>query len=229
MKAEILVVENDEEMAYLLSQKLQGMGYGILWVGDGVEALQVVQQHEPDLILLGHVLPRMDGMETCRRIRETVDVPIIMLSCSNAESDKVRCLELGADDYIAKPVPWRELAARISAVLRRSGSPITARHIVQVDDRLTLDRARREVIVDGQAVHLSAIEFKLLSCLLNNAGCVLTHQSLLSQVWGWEYADERDCLKVYIHYLRKKIETDMKRPQYIVTERGVGYGFNSCQ
>jgi two-component system KDP operon response regulator KdpE len=169
----------------------------------------------------------MDGWETCRRIRDISNVPIIMLSGRTDERDKVRGLELGADDYVSKPVPPFEFVARVRAALRRGAHPLLVEDIIRVDDRLAIHRARREAIVDGRVVRLSAIELKLLTCLLDNAGRISTHQSLLSQVWGWDCIGQNGYVKVYIHQLRKKIEPDPRNPRYILTERGLGYRFQA--
>ena len=227
MAATILIVEDDDDFSYLLSEHLHDTGYRCLFARDGVEALRIFEQSHPDLILLDVMMPRMDGMEVCRHIRQTSDVPIIIVSCRTRELDKVRGLELGADDYITKPISHREFVARVQAALRRSNRPISAKPVVQVDGRLTVDRARGEVLVDGQAVDLSPTEYKLLSYFLDHPGHLLTHQSLLTQVWGWEYAEETGYLKVHIHNLRKKIEPDPACPCYIVTERGLGYRFKA--
>ncbi|MGD8624953.1 MAG: response regulator transcription factor, partial [Anaerolineae bacterium] len=141
------------------------------------------------------------------------------------ELDIVRGLELGADDYVTKPFSLMELAARIRATLRRRKPPSSTNGSTRVDGRLRLDRSSCQIVVDGETQDLSPIEFKILSCFLDNAGRILTHRNLLSQVWGWEYTDQTDYLKVYIHHLRKKIEKDPSRPSYILTERGLGYRF----
>jgi len=225
MDTKILVIEDEEHLIELLRRKLQGEGYQVLAALDGVQGLQLFHKHEPSIVLLDLMMPRMDGWETCRRIRELSDVPIIMLTALGQDLDKVRGLELGADDYITKPFSLMELSARIRAALRRYKYPRPVQRLEQIDDHLVIDRARRRAVVDGEMVDLSATEYKVLACLLDHAGCILTHQSLLTQVWGWEYADETDYLKVYIHHLRKKIEKNPKRPSYIVTERGLGYRF----
>jgi len=162
-------------------------------------------------------------------IREFSHVPIVMVSCRTSEADKVRGLELGADDYVTKPLSHLEFMARIRAALRRGDSVVAAQQIIEVDERLSIDRARQEAYVYGEPVNLSAIEYKLLSCLLDNARFVCTHRTLLIQVWGWEYVDELDYLKVYIHHLRKKIEDEPQRPRYIHTERGKGYRYDPRQ
>jgi two-component system KDP operon response regulator KdpE len=225
MEAKILFIEDDLNFSYLLCEQLGDDGFEVICGRDGVEGLRMLQEHTPDLVLLDVMMPRMDGWETCRLIRELSDVPIIIMSCRTTALDKVRGLELGADDYISKPFDYGELLARIQAALRRSNLPVTPREIVRVDERLAIDKSRRKILVDGTPVKLSAVEYRLLSCFLDHAGHILTHKSILTQVWGWEYADETSYLKVYIHHLRKKIELDPKNPRYILTEWGLGYRF----
>lgn len=221
----ILVIEDEPEIIELLDLGLKQQGYIVLVARDGVEGLQVLQSQLPHLVLLDVMLPRMNGWETCRRIREISDTPIIMLTALCSDEDKVRGLDLGADDYVTKPFSMEELVARIRATLRRNIGPMTKDEVVRIDERLVFDRSQRNVLADGQMVELSPIEYRMLNCFVDNAGRVLTHQSLLTQVWGWEYADETDYLKVYIHHLRKKIEKEPSRPRYILTERGLGYRF----
>ena len=225
MKAKILVIEDQQDLANLLQLGLQGAGYQVLWAGDGMEGLRLLWEQLPDLIILDVMLPRMNGWETCQRIRECSDTPIIMLTASGTEQDKVRGLTLGADDYLTKPFNMAELVARVMAALRRSKYPVTKNEILQIDEHLAVDQSRRQVFVDGQPVELSATEYKILGCFLDNAGRILTHQNLLTQVWGWEYAEQVDYVKVYISHLRKKIEKDSRQPRYILTERGLGYRF----
>ena len=225
MEATILIVEDDKELGRLLRENLQDRGFQVLLAHNGLDGLQLLQKHRPDLVLLDVMMPRMDGWEACRRIRETSDTPIIMLTARRDEQDKVRGLQLGADDYVIKPFSVAELTARIQAVLRRYIHPVVPEYIRQIDDRLAIDQARNQVLMYGQAIELSDIEYRLLNCLLDQAGCVVTHQNLLTQVWGWEYADEVRYLKVYIHRLRAKIEQDPQNPVYIITERGRGYCF----
>jgi two-component system KDP operon response regulator KdpE len=225
MEAKILVIDDEVDLIALLSLKLRDEGYQVVSARDGVQALQVVQDQCPDLILLDLMMPHMDGWEACRRIRELTDVPIIMLTALSGDQLVARGLEVGADDYLTKPFSMMELSARVRAALRRYRQPFLAGPVVQVDDYLTVNLARRQVTVDGKTIELSAIEFKLLACFLDNAGRILTHGSLLTQVWGWEYSDQTDYLKVYIHNLRKKIEKDPRNPSYILTERGLGYRF----
>jgi two-component system, OmpR family, KDP operon response regulator KdpE len=183
------------------------------------------EQERPDVVLLAILLPRMDGWETCRRIREISDVPIIIVSHCGSDLDKARGLALGADDYVGKPYSQVELIARIRAVLRRSRHAIVRDDLICIDNWLSVDRARRQALLDGQPCALSALEYRLLLCFIENAGRTLTHQSLLTQVWGWEFADETDYLKAYVYALRQKIEPDPRHPRYILTVRGTGYRF----
>lgn len=224
-EATVLVVEDDETFRYLLSEQLESQDYEVLMAEDGEHGVQMARERRPDLVLLDVLMPGIDGWEACRRIREFSDVPIMMLTCRGSELDKVRGLEIGADDYLTKPVGYMELVARVRALLRRSYLSTAPQQMVQVDERLAVDRLRSQVYVDDQAVDLSAIEFKLLSCFLDQPNRVLSHRTLLTQVWGWEYDGEVDYLKVYVHHLRKKIEPDPRRPMYIITERGLGYRF----
>jgi two-component system KDP operon response regulator KdpE len=216
MEPTILVIEDEQNLVEMLRMQLERAKYQVLTAYDGVQGLQVFLRHHPDLVLLDLMMPRMNGWETCRRIRELSDVPIILLTALAGDLNIVRGLENGADDYVAKPFSSAELLARVRASLRRYRRQFTSDVLVRIDDFLSVDRA---------AVDLSPTEFKLLTCFLDNAGRVLTHQSLLTQVWGWEYVEQTDYLKVYIHNIRKKIEKDAKRPSYILTERGLGYRF----
>jgi two-component system KDP operon response regulator KdpE len=225
MKQTILVIDDEEPQVQVLRLWLEGEGYRVVSAGDGLHGLQLAQEEGPDLIVLDLMMPRMDGWEACRQIRDLSDVPIIMLTAREADTDKVRGLDLGADDYITKPFSMPELAARVRAALRRYQRPLTETELIRIDDRLMLDQARRRIVVDGRRVELSPLEYRILSCLLDNADRVLTHRSLLAQVWGWEYMDETNYLKVYIHHLRQKIEKDPQKPRYILTERGLGYRF----
>ena len=226
-QAKILLIEDEEDVVVLLRFRFEQEGYEVLSAANGVEGLRILQQEHPHLVLLDVMMPRMNGWETCKRIRQYSDVPIIMLTALGRETDKVRGLEMGADDFVTKPFGMAELIARVRAALRRGSQPLAANGVVQIDERLTVDRARRQVVVDGQKTELSPTEFRILDCFLDNLGRILTHQSLLTQVWGWEYLDETDYLKVYVHHLRKKIEKNPGKPSYIVTERGLGYRFQA--
>jgi two-component system KDP operon response regulator KdpE len=227
MKYKILVIDDEESLVQVLRQHLENKGYQVLSAGDGIQGCLLMQEECPDLVLLDLMLPRLDGWQTCQRIRKYSDVPIIMLTARDADADKVRGLDLGADDYMTKPFSMTELAARVRAALRRYRGLLTDTSMVQIDGRLSLDQARKRVIVDGRQVDLSPLEYRILTCFLDNADRTLTHRSLLTQVWGWEYMDETDYLKVYIHHLRQKIEKNPRKPRYILTERGLGYRFQS--
>jgi len=228
-RRKILVVDDEPTLVKLISQILTHRGYEVLTAGDGQEALRLLFANKPDLVLLDVKMPKMDGWQTCSRIRELSDVPIIMLTGKQkSEEDIVRGLDYGADDYLIKPVGSRELVARVQAMLRRTELPApqdTERTISYSDSFLTVDVAERKVLVDGERVKLTPLEFKLLAFLLKNAGRILTHKQLLEEVWGWEYADDVDFVRIYIWHLRRKIEPDPSQPRYVVTEPGVGYYF----
>ena len=222
----ILVVDDEPRMIKFIRMNLELEGYRVSGATDGFEALKKVREELPDLVLLDVMMPGMDGFETLERIREFSNVPVIMLTVRADEEDKVRGLELGADDYVTKPFSPRELSSRIKAVLRRVEAPMPAeREILKIDDELSIDFNRREVIVRGKRVKLRPTEYRLLYHLVNNAGWVMTHEMLLSKVWGHEYRDDTHLLRLYITYLRQKIEPDPSHPKYIFTERGVGYRF----
>ena len=225
MSATILVIDDDQDMGQMMHDALIPGGYKTHFAQDGPTGLDILQHQPVDLVLLDLMLPEIDVWEICRRIREFSDVPIIIISALGREQDVIRGLELGADDYITKPFRMGELKARIRANLRRCERPYASETLVRIDDRLAVDRLTHSLIVDRQTVRLSATEYKLLSYFLDNPGRILTQQNLLSQVWGWEYMDQTDYLKVYVHRLRRKIEEEANEPRYILTERGFGYRF----
>jgi two-component system, OmpR family, KDP operon response regulator KdpE len=221
----ILIVEDEVDLVYLLTRKLEEEGYEVFAAQDGLDGLQLTRKHNPHLILLDLMMPRMDGWETCRSLRKITNAPVLILTALDSDANKIRGLDLGADDYVTKPFSLNELLARIRALLRRSDSAAPRDGIVQVDDRVAFDRRIFQLLVNGEPVPLSPKECGLLTCFLDNIGRVLTHQYLLTQVWGWEYTGEVNYLKVYIHNLRKKLEVDPSRPRYLLTERGLGYRF----
>ncbi len=222
----ILVVDDEPRMRRFIYMNLDLEGYQVLEASNGLEAIRRVREDLPDLVLLDVMMPEMDGFEALREIRQFSNVPVIMLTVKGDEDDKVRGLELGADDYVTKPFGPRELSSRIKAVLRRAEIPTPAEQsIVRVDDRLQIDFNLRQVIVDGQVIKLRPTEYRLLYHLVNNAGWTMPHETLLAKVWGHEYRDETHYLRLYITYLRQKIEKDPSNPQYILTERGIGYRF----
>jgi two-component system KDP operon response regulator KdpE len=222
----ILVVDDEKRMVEFIRMNLELEGYRVSTAHNGLEALQRLRDDLPDLVLLDVMMPQMDGFETLQRIREVSTVPVMMVTVRGEEPDLIRGLELGADDYIAKPFSPRELLTRIKAVLRRAEMPTAAAQArIVVDDDLVIDTAKRQVVVRGQVVKLRPTEYRLLYHLVQNAGWVMTHEMLLSKVWGPEYRDETGYLRLYITYLRQKIEEDPSPPKYILTERGVGYRF----
>ena len=226
----ILVVDDAPEVieAVTVSFGLQWRETEVIGARDGQEALDKIEVEHPDLVLLDIAMPRLDGYETLRRLREHSDVPVIMLTAKDSVLDKVKGLELGADDYVTKPFDHLELLARVKALLRRLSMPQPiSRAPSFVCNDLAVDYASQQVRVRGEVVSLTPIEYKLLYHLVRNAGHVLRHETLLAKVWGREYVDEVDYLRVYIRRLRRKLEADPDHPRYILTERGFGYRFQS--
>jgi two-component system KDP operon response regulator KdpE len=225
----ILIVDDEARMRRFMQMNLDLEGYRVIEASNGLEAIDRVREDLPDLVLLDVMMPEIDGFEALRIIRETSTVPVIMLTVRDDESDKVKGLELGADDYVTKPFSPRELSSRIKAVLRRiemdSPSLATGKSRIEIDDYLQIDFNRQLVIVGGKEVKLRPTEYRLLYHLVNNAGYTLTHEVILSKVWGYEYRDESQYVRLYITYLRQKIEPDSSNPRYILTERGMGYSF----
>ncbi len=227
----ILVVDEAPEVleAVTVSFNLQWRETEVLGASDGESALRMVERDHPDLLLLDIGMPGMDGYETLRQLREFSDVPVIMLTARDGVLDKVKGLELGADDYVTKPFDHLELLARVKAVLRRLDMPQpVSRAPSLVSGDLSVDFASRQVRLRGELVSLTPIEYKLLYHLVRNAGRVLPHNTLLAKVWGREYTEELDYLRVYVRRLRRKLEKDPERPEYILTERGVGYRFRGA-
>ena len=222
----ILVVDDEPRMIRFIRMNLEHDGFEVVEAADGLAALKQVRDTLPDLALLDVAMPELDGFETLRLLREISSVPVIMLTARGEEDDRVRGLELGAHDYVTKPFSPRELVSRVKAVLRRTEAPAPAeKTTLQVDDRLSLNFDRREVLVEGRPVKLRPTEYRLLYHLVNNAGWVVPHDQLLAKVWGYEYREETHYLRLYINYLRQKLELDPAHPKYILTERGVGYRF----
>jgi len=225
-KFRILVVDDEKRMVTFIRLNLEQDGFIVVEAFNGTQAIDRLRDSLPDLILLDVMMPDVDGFEVLRTIREVSAVPVIMLTAKGEESDKIKGLELGADDYVTKPFSPRELVSRIKAVLRRGAAlDEDESGVIEVDDRLKLDFGRHEVWVDGELVKLRPTEYRLLYHLVKNAGWVLTHDQILTKVWGYEYRDEPHYVRLYINYLRKKIEVDAADPKYILTERGVGYRF----
>ncbi|MBE9508465.1 MAG: response regulator transcription factor [Chloroflexi bacterium] len=226
----ILVVDDEPRMTRFIRMNLELEGYQVVEAHNGLEALDKVRTNLPDLVILDVMMPELDGFETLETLREVSSVPVIMLTVRADEEDKVRGLELGADDYVIKPFGARELTSRVKAVLRRTRGPVMPEEaILRIDNRLSIDFNNREVIVEGQHTKLRPTEFRLLYHLVENAGWVMPHETLLAKVWGHEYHDEIQYLRLYVTYLRQKIEADPSHPHYILTERGVGYRFVDFQ
>jgi two-component system KDP operon response regulator KdpE len=222
----ILVVDDEERMARFIRLNLEHDGFRVVEAYRGLQAIDRVRTELPDVVILDVMMPDMDGFEVLKLIRENSTVPVIMLTARGEEDDRIRGLELGADDYVTKPFSPRELVSRVRAVLRRSEmTAAPTSDVIVVDDRLKLDFGRREVWVAGELVKLRPTEYRLLYHLVQNAGWVLTYDQLLTRVWGYEYRDEPHYVRLYINYLRQKIEEDAANPKYILTERGVGYRF----
>ncbi|MDY7079333.1 MAG: response regulator transcription factor [Chloroflexota bacterium] len=223
----ILVVDEEPDVVRLISVSfgMQQPSWEVVAASDGEEALIALEREQPALVLLDVGLPDMSGFQVLQQIRLFSDVPVIMLTVHDDELSKVRGLELGADDYVTKPFSHLELLARVRAVLRRAQALPLAHEEPFVSGNLSVDFARREVTRRGEPVPLTATEYRLLYHLVRNAGQVLTHETLLARVWGREYTDEINYLKVYISRLRAKLEDDPRNPQHILTEHGVGYWF----
>jgi two-component system KDP operon response regulator KdpE len=222
----ILVVDDEERMVRFIRLNLEHDGFQVFEAFNGKQAIDKIRSNLPDLVLLDVMMPDIDGFEVLEMIRESSTVPVIMLTAKGEEEDRVHGLELGADDYITKPFSPRELVSRVRAVLRRTEmSGVSTHGLIEVDERLKLDFGRHEVWVEDKLVKLRPTEYRLLYHLVQNAGWVLTHDQILTKVWGYEYRDEPHYVRLYINYLRQKIEKDPANPIYILTERGVGYRF----
>ena len=222
----ILIVDDEARMRRFIRMNLELEGYQVIEADNGLAALERIRQYTPDLIIMDVMMPQMDGFETLKLLREISTVPAILLTVKDDEEDKIYGLGLGADDYVTKPFSPRELSSRVNAVLRRAEWPAPApRTVLKIDDRLSVDFNRHQVIVDGERIDLRPTEYRLLNHLIQNAGWVVPHDTLLAKVWGYEYRDETHYLRLYVNYLRKKIEKDPANPEYILTERGVGYRF----
>ena len=222
--AKILIIEDDPTLTRLLVTHLQTRGHSPLSANGGEAGLKTATREGPDLVLLDVMMPGMDGWEVCRRLRAVSDVPIIMLTAKTMQHDVINGLSLGVDDYIRKPFNLHELSLRIEAVLRRQRTDNAGGPMVYDDGTLAVDHNRRMVALNGQPVHMTPTEFRLLSYLVQHAGRTVSHHELLTEVWGAEYADDTSIVPVYIRYLRQKLESD-SAAHYIETEWGVGYRF----
>jgi two-component system KDP operon response regulator KdpE len=226
-RTKVLIIDDDRSLVDLVTSALAQDQYEVLSAYDGQEGLRQMYQNHPSLILLDINMPTMDGWIVCERVREVSNIPIIMLTARGEPEEIVKGLDLGADDYILKPFEMHVLKARIRANLRRATSePVAIRQaILYSDGYLTINLEERRVLVQGEAVRLTPTEFNLLAQLVDNAPRILSYRDLLEQVWGFEYIDDIDYLRVYVWHLRRKIEPNPKEPTYIVNELGVGYRF----
>lgn len=225
----ILLAEDEEALRDFVSRNLRARGFEVLEASNGLEAMALWQQEAPHLLILDVMMPRMDGLEVCQRVRQSSTVPIIILTALDSERDKVATLDLGADDYLTKPFGVEELLARVRAALRRTNweetGSLPAISSVKHFGELEVDLAGHIIRLRGAEVRLSPTEYALLKQLVTNAGKVLTHRMLLQSIWGPEYGDEAEYLRVYINRLRHKLENDSANPRYLLTEPGVGYRF----
>lgn len=224
----VLVVDDEQNIVNIIAFNLKKEGYEVLTAGDGEEAVEIVEKHQPDLILLDIMMPKMDGYEACRKIREKYNIPIIMLTARAEELDKVLGLEMGADDYVTKPFGTRELVARVKANLRRSvvkNEPAVEKGNVLKFGKLEIDLDKFEARKDGKVLELTYREFELLKFLAQNLRQVFSRETLLEKVWGYEYYGDVRTVDVTVRRLREKIEDNPGKPEYIITKRGVGYSF----
>jgi len=218
----ILLIEDDEALSRMMRIQLEHAGYQVTACLSGESGLQAARETKPDLILLDILLPDIDGWDVCKQLKEITDAPIIFSTALGSERDVIRGLELGADDYMIKPFSYKELLARIKSALHRAHRDNLSEMDYQ-SEHLSVDLETRTVKVDGENVSLTPLEYKLLAALVEEAGNIVPHDTLLRRVWGSQYEEQRQYLKLYIWYLRQKIEKDPSNPELILTQRGVGY------
>ncbi len=225
-KARILVVDDDKTLIRLMREALSKADYNVITASNGIDALQELYAKQPDLIILDVMMPRMDGWETAQRIRQVSQVPIIMLTAKDEESDKLKGFAAGVDDYVTKPFSFAEIVARVGAVLGRARQVPPERKAKRYSSgTLVIDTDSRRVTKAGKVIELTPTEYRLLATLAENAGRVLSHEQLLNKVWGYEFGEDTGYVKRYIWYLRRKVEDDPRKPEHILTERGFGYLF----
>jgi two-component system OmpR family response regulator len=222
----VLIVEDDSSLRETLKYNLRKDGYDVVTANDGEQAIEVARREKPDLLILDIMLPKMNGFEVCRILRQEMIVPILMLTAKADETDKIVGLEIGADDYMTKPFSMRELLARVRAMLRRTKmtEPSSAGESASLKNgNIEIDIARHRASLSGAALELSPKEFDLLAFLAKNKGLVFSREQLLEKVWGYDYAGDTRTVDVHIRWLRQKIETDPSHPKYLLTVRGTGY------
>ena len=226
MHDKVLVVDDDPALAELVAYNLTTEGYTPVVAHDGQDGLRKFHAERPHLVILDVTMPNLSGFDVCQRIREMSDVPVIMLTAQGREEDIIRGLDLGADDYVTKPFKVNEFLARVRSTMRRARmDPAAADAPTYADSYLTIALEQRRVTVDGDVVKLTPTEYKLLAVLVRNKGRVLEFRQILEQVWGFEYIDDIDYLRVYIWHLRRKLEPDAKDPIYLLNELNTGYRF----
>jgi len=224
-KSKLLIIEDDADLVRALDVYFSHAGYKVASAANGLEGLQRLYDERPDIVILDIAMPKMDGWEVCRRIRDLSDVPIIILSARVQEDERVKGLRLGADDYVVKPFSLKELEARLEVVLRRVPEAKSRAGPVFANEELVIDADRLLVRRGGKRIDLTPTELRLLLYLAENAGRVLSHRQILDKIWGNEYGEDVDYVKLFIYRLRRKLEPDPKEPRYILSERGIGYRF----
>jgi two-component system KDP operon response regulator KdpE len=222
VKEHILLIEDDEALSRMMRLQLEHAGYEVTACQTGTSGLEAARESEPAVVLLDVLLPDMDGWVVCEELKKISDAPIIFSTALGSERDVIRGLELGADDYMIKPFSYKELLARVKAALHRS-QRLEPQGATYESRRLSVDLEKRTIKVNGEHVFLTPLEYKLLSVLVEEAGKVVPHETLLRQVWGQQHETRRQYLKLYVWYLRQKVEKDPSNPEIILTERGVGY------
>ena len=224
--AKILVIDDEAQIRRALGSILSTRGYHVVFASDGSEGLDLAVDQNPDLMILDLAMPGMGGLEVCRELRAWYTAPILVLSVRGSDADKIAALDMGADDYVTKPFSAGELLARVRALLRRASGQAASRPVITVGD-LEIDIAQRRVRRAGREIELTRIEFDILAYLAQNADCVVTSKMILEKVWGPEYGEDTQTLRVHISHLRKKIEPHASVPRYILTEPGVGFRFSA--
>lgn len=222
----VLVIDDDIKLRRMMEYTLEKAGAEVFTAVDGKEGLRIFYSEKPDLVILDLMMPNLDGWETCKSIRQLSDIPIVMVTARVQDDDIVRGLEIGADDYIAKPFSPKILIARATAAIRRSETSIVEKTTTTYSDNyLAINFEGHRIFVDGEAIKTTATEFRLLSYLIENAGRVMSFEQILENVWGTGYTDDFNFIRVYIWHLRKKIEKDPKKPEYLINVQGIGYRF----